>query len=231
MNKIVIDIWSDIACPYCYIGKRKLEQALGQIPEIEPEINWHSYELNPALPSTPLTDSWVEYMQKEHNMTPAQAQKKGDSITRIAKEVGLDFHLDKVVVANTSYALRLAKLASQYGKATEAEEILFHAYFVDGRDVSHRAFLVSVAEQLHLPVAEVEAMLDGDIYKQEIVDDIAYSENKLSLEYIPFYRINNSVTIQGSLSVEQYVNALKVAVRGNKDSFQGDSCSIDGVCS
>lgn len=232
MSKINVEIWSDIACPYCYIGKRKFEQALTRFAQAsDVEIIWHSYELNPSLPKGNNNGSWVDYVKKLTGGSTESVNAKAAGLTQLAKEVGLDYHLDKTIITNTSDALRLVKLAKETGKADAAEEMLFKAYFVDGKDISDRAFLLETAEHLGITRTDAEALLDSEKYRDEIAEDIDFSENQLSLEYIPFYRINNRITIEGSLAVDEYVNALEAAVAGDDANFSGQSCSIDGVCS
>lgn len=225
MDKIKVEIWSDIACPYCYIGKHKFEKALEKFPQAENvEIIWHSYELNPDLPKGIETES----IKKQHYSSGGNKK-----LENLAAEVGLEYNLDKLFYTNTSDALRLVKLAKTKGIANDAEEILFKAYFTDGKNVSDRNFLIEAGSSIGLVKNEIEEMLDSDRFLKEIKDDIAYSENVLHLEYIPFYLINDKITIEGSLAIEEYVKALESAVANDSDNtnFSGQSCSIDGVCS
>ena len=225
MSKIKVEIWSDIACPYCYIGKRKFELALQKFPQAEDvEVIWHSYELNPDLPKAVESAS-----QKQLHFNDANNKK----LQALAAEVGLEYNLDKLYYTNTSDALRLVKLAKEIGKAGEAEEILFKAYFTEGKNVGDRQFLVEVGTSLGLKQQDINEILDSDRFLKEIKDDIAYSENVLKLEYIPFYLINDKITIEGSLAIDEYVKALEAATSTDqeKTSFSGESCSIDGVCS
>lgn len=109
-----VEIWSDIACPYCYIGKRKFENALAKFPHAnEIELVWHSYELNPDLPKRSSGKSYYEYYAEIHQSTVEEAKAYLQELVDLAKEVGLDYHFEKLVVANTSDALRLVKLAKK----------------------------------------------------------------------------------------------------------------------
>lgn len=225
MGKIKVEIWSDIACPYCYIGKRKFEKALEQFPRAnDVELVWHSYELNPELPKG---------IHSESGKSAHYNSSSNKKMEALAAEVGLVYNLDKLVYANTSDALRLVKLAKEKGLATEAEEILFKAYFTDGKNVSDRQVLIDAGTSIGLNKDEIEGLLNSERFLQEIKDDIAYSENVLRLEYIPFYQIDGKITIEGSLAIDEYAKALEAAVNGADDStnFTGQSCSIDGVCS
>lgn len=241
MDKMKIEIWSDIACPYCYIGKRKLENALAQFPNRDKvELEWHSYELNTALPKEALQESFYAYFSKTHGVSQDEAKNSSRKIISLAEEVGLHYNFDKLVVANTADALRLVKLANRIGKATEAEEILFEAYFINGQDVSNRKNLIGWGVQLGLKEDEVMRMLDSDQFIDDIRKDIDYSEYELNLEYIPFYLFNNKQIVQGSIASEDYLKVLNEAYaewekdgvsEGKGNVISGQSCSIDGHCS
>lgn len=241
MSKMKIEIWSDIACPYCYIGKRKLENALEQFPHRKSiELVWHSYELDPDLPKKATGQSIYSYYAQKFEMTEAEARESQAQVAKLAKEVGLDYDFDKLVVANTSDALRLVKLANGFNLATEAEEVLFEAYFVKGLDISKHDVIIQLGTSIGLQESDISCMLDSDKYLADIKTDIEYSENELKLEYIPFYVFNNKQIVQGSIPSEEYLKVLGDAYnewlengvsseRG--DIITGQSCSIDGVCS
>lgn len=236
---MLIEIWSDIACPFCFIGKHKLEKAietLGLKDEIE--IAWRSYELNPNLAKEPLNKSYYEYLAGAHGESVEEAKKGCETLLESAKEVGLNFDLDRVVTTNTSDALRLVKFADESGLANEAEEALFCAYFVEGKCISDRKVLIQIANKIGLPEDEVNRMLDSDKYLAEIDKDISFAEDELKLEYIPFYRINEKHSIQGAIKASEYIEAIDAAYKEWKNGekmedmdFRGQSCSIDGVCS
>lgn len=240
LNTMKIGIWSDIACPYCYIGKHKLEQALEKFPhKNEIELVWHSYELNPELPKNVSGKSFYQFFAESHNMTIDEAKEDSRVIANLAKTVGLDYHFEKLVLANTSDALRTIKLAALEGKATEAEEVFFQAYFVDGKDVSNRQTILSLGAEIGLQKDALEKMLDSDRFLDDIKKDIEFSENQLNLEYIPFYLFNNKQIVQGSITSEEYLDVLtksyndwkKNGVSSEKDDvIHGKSCSINGVC-
>lgn len=240
MKKMKIAIWSDIACPYCYIGKRKLEIALDKFPHKENiELEWHSYELDPDLPKKATDQTIYNYFAKKFDMSEEEARVSEGKVAELAKEVGLNYNFDKLIVANTSDALRLVKLAHESGLATEAEEILFDAYFVKGLDISSQNILVQLGTQIGLKEADILSLLSSDKYIADIKKDIEYSENEYDLEYIPFYIFNNKQIVQGSIASEKYLEVLNEAYKewesgvssGNGEIISGQSCSIDGVCS
>lgn len=241
MEKMKIEIWSDIACPYCYIGKRKLEKALSTYPHAaEIELEWHSYELNPDLPKKAGKVSYYSYIAKLHGNTEAEAREELKDLVDLASSVGLAYNFEKLVVANTSDALRLVKLAKKFNLADQTEEVLFRAYFTEGKDISHRETLISLGTEVGLALNDIESLLDGDEFLSEIEADIRRSEDTLDLEYIPFYLFNNRDVIQGSLADEEYISVLDKAFKdwkangvsnGKGDRLKGRACSADGVCS
>jgi len=241
MEKMKIEIWSDIACPYCYIGKRMMEKALSRFPNRdEVELVWHSYELNPDLPKKPLSESIYEFMANQYGVSIDKQKKTMQGIADLAKSCGLEYNFDKRLVTNTSDALRLVKLANKYNLADEAEEILFKAYFTDGKDVSDRTVLVELGRSIGIDEKEINSMLNSDQFIAEIKEDIRYSEEALDLQYIPFYLFNNKNVIQGSLTVEEYSEVLDKSYQDWKqngissdggDRITGKACSIDGTCS
>lgn len=235
-----IAIWSDIACPYCYIGKRKLEIALDKFPHKDNiELEWHSYELDPELPKKASDQTIYSYFAKKFNVSEEEARISEGKVAELAKEVGLNYDFDKLIVANTSDALRLVKLANESGLATEAEEVLFDAYFVKGLDISNQNVLVQLGTQIGLKEANILSLLSSDKYIADIKKNIEYSENEYDLEYIPFYVFNNKQIVQGSIASEKYLEVLNEAYKewesgissGNGEIISGQSCSIDGVCS
>lgn len=242
MEKMKVEIWSDIACPYCYIGKRKFEKALAKFPHAdEIELVWHSYELNPDLPKRPLGQSFYEYFAGLHHSTVDEAKADLQGLVDLAKEVGLDYHFEKLVVANTSDALRLVKLAKKYKLSDQAEEVLFKAYFVDGEDISDKATLVRLGTGIGLPEDDIMTLLNGDEFVVDIEADIRFSEDELDLEYIPFYLFNGRDIIQGSLADEEYAEVLTksydfwkqngASKGGGGERHKGRACSPDGTCS
>lgn len=239
MDKMKIEIWSDIACPFCYISKRKLEMALDKFEnKNQVELIWHSYQLDPSLPQKPLGISMYEHFSKAYNVSLAEAIEHEKGVIETAKSVGLNYDFDNLVITNTGNALRLVKLAAESGLATQAEEVLFEAYFIKAMDIGLRENLIKLGEKIGLKKSDIEAMLDSNKYWNKIAEDIKYADNELKLEYIPFYRLNNNQIIQGSIEVEDYLKTLRQAFSAwqkgtvsDSDIITGQSCSIDGVCS
>lgn len=231
MEKMKIEIWSDIACPYCFIGKRKLEAALQKFPHAdEVELVWHSYELNSDLGKGVLNIPYMKYYEGK------EVQLK--ELLELGEAAGIQFNFEKLIITNTSDALRTIQHAGRYNLAAETTEAFFMAYFTQGKCISDREVIRDIAQQVGLPVDEVMQMLDSDAYVDVIINDIRYSEDELNLEYIPFYLFNQKTIIQGSIPSEVYSETLEKAYKdwkingvssGFDDAFRGQGCSIDGT--
>lgn len=243
MDKMKIEIWSDIACPYCYIGKRKMDKALSELSFAdEIELIWHSYVLDPDLPKGNYGKSIYKYMAESQGKTEEEVRKSHESVLSLAKEQGLNYNFDKLVVTNTVDALRLVKLANKYDQATQAEEALFEAYFCDGEDISDLNTLIFIGTKIGIPDGDTLRCLSSFEYSEEIQNDVYRADEELKLDYIPYYLLNNKFTLQGSVPVSEYVDIIRKAyddwkINGVSDGTSktdivgGKSCSIDGTCS
>lgn len=230
MEKMKIEIWADIACPYCYIGKKKLDAALAKFPQADRiELIWHSYELNADLGKGNLGLSHLDYYADKKEML--------EELHQLAEASGIQFNFENLIITNTSDALRTFLFARKYNLAAETIEAFFLAYFTEEKCISDREVIREIAIKVGLPVEEVLKMLDSNEYIAELTEDIRYSEDKLDLEYIPFYLFNNKAIIQGSIPDEVYLETLeksfddwtKNGVSTQIDeSMKGKGCSIDG---
>lgn len=240
-GKMLVELWSDIACPYCYIGKKRYEEALEKFPHRDKiHLVWHSYELNPDLEKKALGKSFYEYFAESHGCSVEEAKTDCAEISKLADESGLTFNFDKLVITNTSDALRLVKLAQSKGLGDKANNILYKAYFTDGENVSDKSTLIRLGKQIGLQEESITKMLGSKTYLAEIEKDIDYSENGLNLEYIPFYLFNNKHIIQGIISVNEYLEMFDKAFAeweqsgigsGKGETKKGRACTPDGTCS
>lgn len=202
MEKMKIEIWADIACPYCFIGKRKLENALQQFPHAEQvELVWHSYELDPSLKKEPTGTSYLDFYKNGKDIL--------DELYQLSEAVDIQFNFDKVLMTSTADALRTIKFARNYHLAAEIIEAFFQAYFTNGECISDRKVITAIAKKVGLPVDELIRTLDSNEYITELTQDIRYSEDILILQYIPFYLFNNKTVIQGSIPDEVYMETLE----------------------
>lgn len=209
--KMKVEIWSDIMCPFCYIGKRKFEQALSQFNEQDKiEIIWKSYQLSPNLVTDPST-TINEYLAKHKGISIAQAKDMNDQVSEMAKKVGLDYHLDKAVVANSFDAHRLSHFALANGKQLEAEEMLFKAYFTEGKNMDDKTTLLAIGNEIGLDTNALEKMLDSDQYRTEVINDIKEAE-AIGVRGVPFFVFDRKYAVSGAQDVALFLDTLQQSI-------------------
>ncbi len=209
-NMIEIEIWSDVMCPFCYIGKRKFEAALETF-EHKDKVNviWKSYLLDPGLVSDS-TKNIHQHLASTKGWSIEYAREMGDYVSKMAEEVGLNYHMDEVKVANTFNAHRLIQLAKAQNKGNDMEETLFKAYFTDGKDLSDLNVLKMLAIQIGLNGDEVGSMLEGKAYAKEVLDDLKSAED-IGVSGVPFFVFNRQFAVSGAQSPETFLQALSKA--------------------
>ncbi|MGW5241122.1 DsbA family oxidoreductase [Monashia sp. NPDC004114] len=205
-----IDIWSDIVCPFCYLGKRRLEQALATFEHRdEVEVTWHSFELDrgaPAVSSQPL----VDLVASKYGISPDQAAEQHRSIAAAAIELGLEFNWEQARYGNTFDAHRVVHLAADHGLADLAHDRLMRAYFTDGLAVGDRDSLVALALEIGLDESEVREMLDSDDYGNHVRSDEATAK-MLGIESVPFFVLDRKYGLSGAQPVGVFQQALATA--------------------
>ncbi|WP_144510644.1 DsbA family protein [Bacillus sp. FJAT-22090] len=232
-----IEVWSDFVCPFCYIGKRRLEEALQQVGlDSQTEIEFKSFELDPISPKTS-DKSMYEVLAKKYGSTIEAAKQMTAGVVEQAKTVGLDYNFDNMKPANTLDAHRLVKWASEQGKAKEANELLLHAYFIEAKEIGKHEVLLDLIASLGLSREEAEKVLNSDAYLAEVQADITRA-GRIGVRGVPFFVLNDKYAISGAQPTETFASALnKVAEEeGLKRNLQmlnedgsictDDNCSI-----
>lgn len=205
-----IEVWSDYVCPFCYIGKRKLEQALEKTGfSNEAEIIFKSYELDPNSPEVS-EETTVSALARKYGTTEAEAQSMTANVSAAAKEVGLDYNFSKIRPANTFNAHRLVKWAQEHGKAAELSENLFRAYFIENREIGRKEVLAHIAEETGLSRKEAESALDSERYTDDVREDIEEGR-QLGVQGVPFFVLNRKYAISGAQPDEVFEQALRKA--------------------
>lgn len=205
-----VEIWSDIMCPFCYIGKRKFEKALAQFENAEQiEIIWKSFQLNPGMKTDP-KKSINEYLAEIKGMPIEQAKEINEHVTQLAKEVGLQYNFDKAIVANSMDAHRLIQFAKEKNKDGEAEERLFTAYFTEGKNIADHSTLALLASEIGLNSEEVHSFLKSNKYTEEVNHDIAEAQ-KIGVRGVPFFVIDRKYGISGAQESDKFLQALTKA--------------------
>ncbi len=203
-----IEIWSDFACPFCYIGKRMLEAALNNFNEKNSvELVYKSFQLNPEQAEKISGIDYHLLIAKKYGITPEEAKHSTNQITEMAKSVGIDFYLDNVIHCNTLNAHRLSKYSVQHGKSNEMIEALLKAYFVDCLDIEDIETLGNLAQQVGLDKNEVITVLSSDAFTNEVINERKES-NYLKIRSVPFYIFDNKYSISGAKPPEVFLEAL-----------------------
>jgi predicted DsbA family dithiol-disulfide isomerase len=237
MSKMKVDIWSDVRCPFCYIGKRKFEAALDAFPNKEEvEVVWHSFELDPAL-KTETDKSVYDYLAERKGLSREVSVQMHNQLTQSAKDVGLEYHFDKAVVANSFNAHRLIQLAKTKGLGDAAEERLFRAYYTEGRNIDDLNTLTQLGVEIGLSAIEVGEMLYSNAFADEVRRDQTQAQ-AMNISGVPFFVIDEKYGVSGAQPSELFSQALEKAwsehaeKNNQKDlaTTDGASCDIDGKC-
>ncbi len=227
-----IEIWSDVVCPWCYIGKRRLESALAEFPHRdEVEVVWRSFQLDPSSPSTP-TETVVEALGRKYGGGVAGAQQMVDRVEALAAEEGLLFNHAQAPHVGTLDAHRLLHAAGE--KRGELKEALLHAYFVEAQNVADHDVLTRIAAEVGLDEVAVKSVLTTDEYADEVEADIRQAA-AYGATGVPFFVIDSKYGISGAQPVETFAQALDrawsethpaIEVIGGADACGPDGCAI-----
>jgi predicted DsbA family dithiol-disulfide isomerase len=218
-----VEVWSDVVCPWCYIGKRRLESALEQFPHRDQvEVVWRSFQLDPSVPEG-----------ETHATLPALAAKYGSSVEELAAAEGLDYHLADGISGNTLLAHELLHLAAEHGLRNELKERLLHAYFEEGRSVFDVDSLVPFAVEVGLDEAEVRAALADRRYLAAVRQDGATAQ-ALGATGVPFFVVDRKYGAAGAQPAELLLQILERAwAEANPlitvpaaDGCTDDSCAV-----
>lgn len=230
-----VEIWSDVMCPFCYIGKRRFENALQELPfKEEIEVEWKSFQLNPDLQYQPGRNIH-EYLAGHKGFSLEKAKELNNYVTEMAAAEGLKYDLDKAVVANSFDAHRFSHLAARQGRGDAAEESLFKAYFTEGKNISDRDTLVQLGTAIGLDGTAVQQALESDAYAQDVNKDIAEA-NAIGVRGVPFFVIDRKYAVSGAQAKEVFAQALERSFtewrkENNKfTTIEGQVCSPDGDC-
>lgn len=226
LNKttVKIDVVSDVVCPWCYIGKRRLEKAIEDLSDkYNFEITYHPFELNPLMPLEGANQK--QYLTKKFG-DEARYQQITQQVTSVAATEGLTFDFDKQLVSpNTRDAHRIIELARKEGKQLAAKEAFLKAYFTDGVDLSKQANLISIGSSVGLDPEKIKALLASDEGLAEV--EMAEAEmQKLGVSGVPFYIIDNKYGISGAQPSATFKQALEEI--GSKLTATGEACDVNG---
>jgi len=231
-----VDIWSDIRCPFCYVGKKNFENALANFPNKDDiQVTWHSFQLDPNLKTEPEKNS-LEYFSEAKGVSAERAKEMYAHVYKAGKEAGIDFNFDHQKVANSYRGHLLLKLAESKGLANEAEEALFKAQLVDGKNIDDEATLIEIGKSLSLNEDEIKAALTSDEFGHAVAQDIMQAR-QIGISGVPFFVINDKYGVSGAQPTPVFKEVLEKSWqefaegdKGLKIIHEGDNCDIDGNC-
>ncbi|MDQ0594196.1 putative DsbA family dithiol-disulfide isomerase [Chryseobacterium ginsenosidimutans] len=226
-----VEIWSDVMCPFCYIGKNNFEEALKKMPfKDEVEVEWKSFQLDPTLDPKE-TKNTFEYFKEKKGFPEVQAQQMIGQVLQMGKGAGIDFNFEKALITNTFSAHKLVHLAKKYNKSGEMEEALFIAHFIDGMNVGDLETLVSIAGSLGIDKEEAKNILSSEEFDQDVNHDIQEAANN-GITGVPFFILNGKYAVSGAQPVELFQNALQQTydetVTPKNLTDNGASCDTNG---
>jgi predicted DsbA family dithiol-disulfide isomerase len=232
-----VEVWSDVVCPWCYVGKRHLEEALARFRHGDQvSVEWRSFELNPAS-ARRVGLSMSQILQRKYGMSEDQAEAANLRMTALAAGVGLEYHLDRVQAGNTFDAHRLIHLAATHGLGDAMKERLLAAYFSEGQPVGERSVLTKLAVDVGLDPTEVDSMLVGDDFATDVRDDESRAAS-MGVRGVPFFVIDEAIGVSGAQPADVLLEALEqgwseshpITMAVDRDQGGSGEACADGAC-
>ncbi|MEY4550799.1 MAG: oxidoreductase [Pseudomonadota bacterium] len=232
MKPLRVDIWSDIACPWCYVGKRRFEQALAQFAGRDSvQLHWHSFELDPSAPARVPEARQAERLAKKYGMTLQVAEQRMAHLSQLAEVEGIRFDFDQLKPGNTFDAHRVLHLAEARGKQDSLKERFLRGYLCEGQAIGEREVVARLACEVGLDADEVEATLAGNDYADEVRADQAQAA-ALGIHGVPFFVIGERYGISGAQPTELLAQALRKVqeelAAAAPEFVEGAACGPDG---
>lgn len=237
-QKMKVEVWSDIMCPFCYIGKRNYEEALAKFKDSKDiEIVWKSFQLDPSISMEKVTKSTYEYIAERKGWTLKQCKELHESVTQTAKKAGLTYNFDNAKVSNSFNAHRIIQFAKTKGWGDQAEEQFFKAYFTDGKDLNDKNDLVTIGKLIGLSESEIETALTDETYANAVRTDIQEA-SLLGIQGVPFFVMNRKYAVSGAQDPQVFLQTIEKAFEEwRKDNpvspfqvIEGKTCTPEGEC-
>ncbi len=231
-----IEIWSDVACPFCYIGQAHLMEALSTFPEKDKiEIEWKSFILDPTLPQQ-TDDDLFTVLSERKGMPMEQVMQMTAHVENMASKAGLQLNFKKTVPVNTLKAHALLQLAKEKGKGNEAKQRLFKAYFEEGANLGKDGVLIALGKDLNLAEAELKNALSSDAYRLKVQGDVN-TARQLGVSGVPFFVLDGKYSISGAQPTATMKQALaqafaewNSAAKPSTAVVEGAACKPEGDC-
>lgn len=209
-EKMKIEIWSDVVCPFCYIGKREFEKALDQFAEAKNvEIEWKSFQLMPDMPDN-YGRTTYQYFAEKYGTSMEEAVSAHEQVTQRAKGLGLTYNFDIAIPANTGMAHQLIHFAKQHGKQDVTEEVLFKSYFTDGLNLNDLETLLEIGKSLQLDVEALKIALESGMFIEAVEADIEEAQ-ELGVRGVPFFVFDRKYAVSGAQDSSQFIQTLERA--------------------
>lgn len=231
-EKVTIEIWSDVVCPFCFVGKRKIEQAIARLGvEQQVELSWHSFQLDPEFPLNK-SMSTSAYLSERKGYPADQVTAMQQHLEVNGKNYGIDFQFNKALSFNTFDVHRLIQWSKTFNKSNELKEAFMLAFFTNGLDLSKQENIIAVVEKIGLDGKAAEQILSSQQYKTEVENDIKKAQ-ALGIRGVPFFLINAKEAISGAQDDQVFENALSSALKNAKPiktNFENGVCLPNGEC-
>ena len=213
-----VDIWSDVVCPFCYIGKKRLEHVAAEAG-IELDIHWHSYELDQNAPAKHDTSN-TERLAQKYGRSFAEMEEMERNVAAMAASEGIDFQWQKANSGNSFNAHRIIHLAQSKGLGNEAKEAFFHAYMTEGLAIGEREVVEEIASRIGLDNAEVEYVLDTDELADFVRHDEKIAHEQLKVTGVPFFVFDQKLALSGAQPREVFLQALQQAQSASTEQIE-----------
>ncbi len=211
-----VEIWSDIMCPFCYIGKRHFEKAIAQFEQTHSiEIEWKSFQLDPTIPKSVEKVSVYQYLADAKGISFEESKKMHDNVVQSAKNVGLTYNYDNAIIANSFDAHRMIQFAKSVELGDQVEEALFKAYFTDGKNIGDFNDLMDIGESIGLNKLDLKAVLESEQFANEVKNDIAEAQ-KIGVRGVPFFVFDRKYAVSGAQPISVFIETIEKVLSESK---------------
>ena len=208
-------MWSDVVCPWCYIGRRRLQQALAERPDLDVTVRHRAFQLQPDAPKDHTVPT-AEHLAAKYGASAQDVEAMQANVTEVARSVGLDYHLDGTLSGNTEDAHRLLLWAGEAGGQEELLERMYAAYFTEGRSLFGRVELLELVDEAGLDAAAAGQVLDSDAYRDAVIDDGDLAR-ELGANGVPFFVFDKRYGISGAQPLQVFTRTLDAASDASRD--------------